>query len=129
MPASLRLNFNPSRQWALCQGVLCCCALLAIVNLPLVLWQTITVVISLVVYGYCQFMAWHASAITVELQQHHSLLNDRRVLIRTAIVWPWLVVLAFRDAETQTLSRYLIWPDCCTADEHRQLRAYLRFYN
>ena len=128
MPVSLRLNLIPSRQWALYQSALCCCALLAMVNLPLPTWQTVAVVISLLVYSYYLALAWRASAVSLQFQQHHILVNDQRVLLRAAVVWPWLVALSFKHAETQKRSRHLIFSDCCTADEYRQLRAKLRFY-
>lgn len=128
MPANLKLNFIASYQWVLFQGVLCCCALIAMVMLPLAFWQTASLVVVLLAYSYYLWVEWCSTSMTLCLQQEHILLNERPVLLRSAVVWPWLVVLSLKDVKSQKLSQHLIFADCCTTDEHRQLRAYLRFY-
>lgn len=129
MPASLKLNLIASRQWALFQGGLCCCALLTTVMLPIAFWQIIIAVICLFIYSYYLSSAWLDSSVVLLLQKKQILLNDRPVALRTVIVWPWLVVLCYDDLKTDRSSRQLIFTDCCAADEHRQLRAYLRFHH
>lgn len=129
MPAAISLAVIPSRYMTVYLSLVHGVAVLAIVQMALPWWQRLIAVLLLLTV-YVVSSRGLAGTRRIEYRSEQWLLwrGDQQLLVGldAATVWPWLIVLNFRDALTGRRYHCTLWSDSAESDLLRRLRVLLR---
>jgi hypothetical protein len=130
LPSVLNLEIRPSRiiNAALIGFALCAMAAIFYAAIPW-LWRSVAIASALIYAAYCRRLQLRQCG-RLQWRESWSWQSssgpERLLQLRSATLWPGLIVLVFRDVATRRHLTFALWRDSLDIDDARQLRVCLR---